>query len=270
MKAAFKLTIIIVLFSTAYFIHSCGLLTAAGISSQGQPTKKVIGDLSSTTDNSSVNIDHKLWDDLLEKYVSTAGLVNYKGLIDDREGLRAYLKMLSNYQPNDEWSVQELLAYYINIYNAYTVNLVLDNYPVQSIKDIDGAWTKGIVKIGDRKISLGGIENGVLRKMNEPRIHFAINCASFSCPILLNEAYTASKINEQLDKATSVFINSSENQVSKNELYLSSIFDWYEKDFTLNNSQNLIGFLNQYVEIKISAEAIIEYKNYNWNLNEQN
>ena len=108
--------------------------------------------------------------------------------------------MLSENEPTEVWSVQELLAYYINTYNAYTVNLILDNYPLKSIKDISGPWTKAIIPIGDNKLSLGGLENGILRKMNEPRIHFAINCASYSCPKLLNEAFTASRIDEQLEQ----------------------------------------------------------------------
>lgn len=101
--------------------------------------------------------------------------------------------MLSAQAPDKTWSVQELLAYYINLYNAYTVDLILKNYPVKSIKDLNGPWTKAIVPIGDIRMSLGGIENSILRKMNEPRIHFALNCASVSCPKLLNEAYSAKK-----------------------------------------------------------------------------
>ncbi len=261
-----KIATLLILLAT---IYSCNLLSAAGISSQGQPTKEVPEKLTSTTANSKVNIDHSGWDRLLKKYVDNEGMVDYKGFKKDSEELNAYLNMLSAKEPNDDWSVQELLAYYINIYNAYTVDLIIDNYPVKSIKDIDGPWTKGIVPIGNNKLSLGGIENGILRKMNEPRIHFAINCASISCPKLLNEAFTASKINEQLDKAASAFINSDKNDISADSPKLSSIFDWYKKDFVVSGQQNVIGYINKFSTTKIEPTVTIEYKDYNWNLNEQ-
>ncbi len=253
----------------AFTLHSCNLISAAGFSSQGQPTKEVGPNLTSTTANSAVNVDHSAWNTLLKKHVTAQGLVDYKGFKNDSAKLEAYLKMLSKQNPSDDWSVQELLAYYINLYNAATVKLIVENYPVKSIKDIDGPWTKGRVAVGNTMLSLGGIENGILRKMNEPRIHFAINCASISCPKLLNEAYTAAKINEQLDRVTKAFINSTENEISAKSPKLSSIFDWYQKDFTVNGKQDVIGYINQFSKTQINAGATITYKNYDWNLNEQ-
>ena len=157
----------------------------------------------------------------------------------------------------------------LNLYNAYTVDLILNNYPVESIKDIDGAWTRSIVSIGNKKLALGGIENGVLRKMNEPRIHFAINCASMSCPKLLDEAYTAGKINEQLDRATKEFINSDKNEIGTNSVKLSSVFDWYKKDFITTETPTIIDYVNQFSTTKINAGANVSYKDYDWSLNEQ-
>ena len=253
----------------AVFLQSCNLLSAAGISSQGQPTKTVAIELTSTTANSAENIDHSQWNQLLKKYVNKDGLVNYQGFKKDKATLDAYLKMLSEKEPSNDWSVQELLAYNINLYNAATVKLIVENYPVKSIKDIDGAWTKGRVSAGNKMLSLGGIENGILRKMDEPRIHFAINCASISCPKLLDEAYTASKINEQLDRAATEFINSDKNDISSNNPKVSSIFDWYAKDFTVNGKKDVIAYINQFSETKINPGATLSYKNYNWDLNEQ-
>ncbi|MDC7999583.1 DUF547 domain-containing protein [Aequorivita todarodis] len=266
MKTAFNLATV---FFLAFFLQSCNLLSAAGVSSQGQPTKEVKNGLTSTTANSSVNVDHSQWDKLLKKYVDDEGMVNYKGFKKDEAKLNEYLQMLSEKNPTDDWSVQELLAYYINLYNAATVKLIVENYPVKSIKDIDGAWTKGRVAVGDKMLSLGGIENGILRKMNEPRIHFAINCASISCPKLLDEAYTAAKINEQLERATGVFINSDKNEISASNPKVSSIFDWYAKDYKVNGKQDVIGFINKYSNTKINPGATLSYKNYNWELNEQ-
>ncbi|MDC7994235.1 DUF547 domain-containing protein [Altibacter sp. HG106] len=253
----------------ALTLQSCNLLSAAGITSQGQPTKKVDGTLTSSTANSAINVDHSAWDTLLKKHVDANGLVDYQGMKADRAALNAYLQELSSYDPSNDWSVQELLAYYINLYNAYTVDLILDNYPLESIKDIDGAWTKGIVPVGNRELSLGGIENGILRKMDEPRIHFAINCASMSCPKLLREAYTAATINEQLDRATSEFINSDKNDITANKPKVSSIFKWYKNDYTVDDRTDVIRFINQYSTVEINPRVELMYKEYDWSLNEQ-
>lgn len=264
-----KLIQLAIVGAAALTFQSCALFSAAGISSQGQPVKQVQPVLLSTTENSSVNVDHSQWDALLKKYVDEEGLVDYKGFQNDRAALKEYLTMLSGMQPTKKWSVQELLAYYINIYNAYTVDLILENYPVKSIKDINGPWTRGIVPVGDRSLSLGGIENGILRKMNEPRIHFAINCASFSCPKLLDEAYTAAKINEQLDRVTKDFIEGDKNDISASAPQLSSIFDWYKKDYIVNGKVDVIGYINQYSSVKINPGAELKFKEYDWSLNEQ-
>ena len=251
------------------FLNGCSLFTAAGITSQGQPTKSVSGELTSTTANSAINVDHNEWDKLLKKYVNEKGFVDYKGLKKDEGKVKNYLDKLTKLDPNDKWSVQELLAYYINLYNAATIDLILQNYPTKSIQDIDGAFTKAFIKIGDRTLSLGGIENGVLRKMDEPRIHFAINCASFSCPKLMNYAYTAGKINEQLDEAVNEFINSDKNDISANNPKLSKIFDFYTSDFKVDGKKDLIGYINKYSKTKINPTATYTFKEYDWNLNEQ-
>lgn len=252
-----------------FTLNSCSLVAAAGIGSQGQPTKEAGNNLTSTTANSSVNVDHSDWDILLKKHVDDQGFVDYQGFKTDQDQLKAYLSKLSKLEPNNDWSVQELLAYYINLYNAATVELIVENYPVNSIKDIKGAWTKGFVKIGDKNVSLGAIENGVLRKMNEPRIHFAINCASYSCPKLMKEAYTAAKIDEQLDAATSEFINSDKNDLATTPPQLSKIFDFYTTDFKVNGNKDLIAYINQYSTTKISPNTDYTFKDYDWKLNAQ-
>ena len=249
--------------------QNCALLTAAGISSQGQPVKEVPENLINLQEDISAKVDHQLWTDLLQKHVSDDGLVDYEGFKNDQEQLTTYLTALSSNPPNEEWKVQELLAYYINLYNAYTVDLIVKNYPVKSIKDINGAWTKAIVPVGNRTMSLGGIENGVLRKMDEPRIHFAINCASISCPKLMNKAYTPTAINEQLDEAASEFINSDKNMISPTSVKLSHIFKWYEKDYKTPSVNSVIEYINQYSDTKINKNATIEYLDYDWNLNKQ-
>ena len=118
-----RISILIIL---AITLHSCNLLSAAGITSGGQPTKEAPDKLTSSTANSAENVDHSTWDALLKKHVDANGMVDYKGFEKDRSKLNNYLEQLSSYEPSKEWSVQELLAYYINLYNAYTVDLILN------------------------------------------------------------------------------------------------------------------------------------------------
>lgn len=213
-------------------------------------------------------LSHASWDALVKKYVSSSGKVNYKGFKSEQAKLDAYLKSLNSNSPQSSWKRNEKLAYWINAYNAYTVKLILDNYPLKSIMDLEKPWDKKWIKIGTATYSLNNIEHDIIRKeFNEPRIHFAVNCASFSCPKLLNEAFTAAKLEGQLQKLTIAYINDARhNAVSANKAELSSLFDWYKGDFTKNGS--LIDYINKYAKVKLSAGASISYKNYNWSLNE--
>lgn len=212
-------------------------------------------------------IDHKKWNDLLQKHVTEKGNVDYKGFKKDQAALQSYLDLLAKNTPEKSWSREAILAYWINAYNAFTVKLIVDNYPVKSIKKIDNPWDKEFFTLGTKKYSLGEIEHKILRKMNEPRIHFAINCASYSCPNLVNEAFTEDKLEQQLAAASKSFINdSSKNTITANKVDLSQIFDWFSGDFKKNGS--LIDFLNKYSKVQINKKAKVNYKEYNWNLNE--
>jgi len=252
------------IFLVAFIFQSC-LGNAEKI--ENLNIKQVEGNLAYVI-SANENINHKAWDVLLHKYVDENGFVDYKGFKKDQEQLINYLNYLSQNVPDESWAVQEQLAFYINLYNAATVNLILDNYPIESIKDISKPWGKSIIKLGDEAFSLGDIEHNILRKMNEPRIHFAINCASYSCPNLLNEAFTASKIEEQLERVSYSFINGNKNDISESNPKLSKIFKWYKKDFNING-ENLISFINKYSSTKINVDADINYKDYNWNLNQK-
>ena len=213
---------------------------------------------------------HQLWDELLQKHVSNVGIVNYKSFKTDHKKLLDYIYVLSLLYKSDNFqslSKNDKLAFWINAYNAMTVDLILRNYPVKSIKEIKDPWKQRLWKLTDIDYNLGEIEHQILRKMNEPRIHFAIVCASVSCPKLQNKAFTASKLDEQLTNATREFLSdTSKNSIAQNNLELSKIFQWFSKDFKQNGS--LIHFLNQYSNIKISEKAKIKFKDYNWNLNE--
>ena len=211
--------------------------------------------------------DHSSWNTLLGKYVTPAGDVDYKSFQNSIGQLSSYLEHLAENSPKKEWPRNEKLAYYINLYNAATVKLILDNYPTKSIKDLKNPWGKDWVKTGDGLLSLGDIEHKILRKMNEPRIHFAINCASFSCPKLLNQAFIAGKMETQLQQVTFDFVNDqTRNIISEEQLQLSNIFKWYKKDFTTTTS--LIAYIQPYTKVQLSNATKIEYLKYNWSLNE--
>jgi len=244
------------------------LVTIATLSSCLNAKEFPIKDLNSYGNENNV-VDHSTWDKLLKKYVADDGDVNYKGFKKDARLLNDYIQYLSTKVPSKNWSKQEKLAYFFNVYNANTIKLIIDNYPTKSIKDIGNPWSKNRIKIGDENFSLADIEHEVLRKMNEPRIHFAINCASVSCPKLLNTAYTANNIEALLDRTAKDFItNPEKNKISEHSVQLSKIFKWYKSDFTRNGS--LIDYINQYSSVKINPDASIDYLEYNWNLNEQN
>lgn len=211
-------------------------------------------------------IDHSNFDQLLKKYVTSDGHVDYKGLNKERKKLRTYLTLIKNNYPEDSWTKNELLAYYMNAYNAMTIDLILRNYPTESIKDIKNPWEQRYWQIGDKWINLEEIEHQILRKMDDPRIHFGINCASFSCPPLMNEAFTADKVDSQLEKLAIQFVNDSKrNSITADRVEISNIFKWFKKDFTQEG--DIVDFLNKYSKVKINANARVRYMDYNWNLN---
>ncbi len=223
----------------------------------------------SAQNKSTTSADHKNWDVLLKKHVDNNGFVNYNDFLNDQEQLSSYLKDLSLNVPDDSWSVEEQLAYYINLYNAATIDLILKNYPIKSIKEIKTPWKISNIKMGENYYSLGDIEHKILREMKEPRIHFAINCASISCPKLLNKAFIASKMEEQLERVTKDFINGNKNDISISNPKISKIFKWYKKDFLKKGEQDLISYINKYSNVKIDANTKVVFKEYNWYLNEQ-
>jgi hypothetical protein len=238
-----------------------GLLITAGVSAQNP-------------------VSHQIFDELLLKYVDNDGLVNYKGLLNDRAKLKSYLRLLEGNEPNELWSKNEQLAYWINAYNAFTIELILRNYPIKSINDIgalikipfiNSPWDIKFINIGEEEKDLNNIEHGIIRKkFDEPRIHFALVCAAVSCPKLQNRAYLAETLDEQLTNAAKEFLSTpTKNEIkSSSEAELSKLFSWYRGDFTKKTS--LEEYLSQYSTIKLNNNANIRFKDYNWALNEQN
>lgn len=222
-------------------------------------------------------IDHKEFTVLLQKYVNNDGWVDYNGLIQDSIKFHQYLQKLSSSHPDPKtWTVNQQKAYWINAYNAFTLKLVCDHYPVSSIKDIKNGipfvntvWDIKFIKIQDQVYDLNNIEHGILRpKFKDPRVHFAVNCASFSCPALRSEAYEAATLDAQLDDQAARFINDpKKNMLDAEHPKLSKIFYWYSSDFTEKMSK--IEFINQWAKTKINTDASLDYLDYIWSLNKQ-
>ena len=271
--------LIIIIFSTIFIYMK---VTKKNINEMGlsffQMIKKIKGEkvnLDELNETATIPIDHEIWNDLVKRHVRENGEVDYKGFLNSKESLQVYLDILSHNPPSNNWTKNEKLAYWINAYNAFTIKLIIDHYPLKSIKDIAGnlvminsPWDLKFFRIGGVDFDLNTIEHEILRKQfDEPRIHFAINCASISCPNLRNEAFISENLETQLEEQAALFINdASKNVVHDNRLELSSIFDWFKSDFT--NHSSLVEFISTYSLEPIQKNATISYLEYNWNLNE--
>ena len=217
---------------------------------------------------------HAKLDAALRQYV-VDGLVDYAGWKENRSGLDAYIAETSavTRAEFDGWSREQQLAFLINIYNAETVQLILDNYPVDSIKDIGNfistAQDKKVVVLFGKKTTLNYVEHDLLRaEYSEPRIHFAIVCAAISCPELRSEAFVADRLEAQLaDQAKQFLGDASKNQIEGDTLYLSKIFDWFEEDFTTGGKE-LQDYVNPWFSEDVS-EKKVKFKDYDWDLNKQ-
>ena len=218
--------------------------------------------------------DHNLWSDLLTEHVDSLGWVSYQGFVADSARLNEYLTALSLCPPNSNWTDNETLAYWINVYNAFTVKLIVDHYPITSIKEIkkgipfvNSVWDIKFFEIGGRKMDLNEVEHSILRKQfKEPRIHFAIVCASVSCPRLLNQAYQPEMLYTQLKLQTKNFIDDyQKNEIGADQIRISPIFKWFAGDFTQNGS--IQEFIKPYSSRDLKKTAKVRYLEYDWSLN---
>lgn len=220
-------------------------------------------------------VDNGIYADLLGKYVYR-GQVDYDGFKKEESRLDAYLKILETVDPA-KLDRDDQFAFYTNVYNAWTVKLILSRYPdLKSIKDLGSVfkspWKKKIVRIEGRVLTLDNVEHDILRpRFNDPRVHFAINCAAHSCPPLRSEPYEGSRLDEQLNDATRAFINDPQRTyLEGNTLYVSKIFDWFGEDF----SDDPLSFVAEYAEgdLKERLESKknkirVKYMDYDWTLN---
>lgn len=236
---------------------------------------------------SNTSIDHSVWDSFIKRYVNSSrggiNLVRYKDVSqDDKNQLRNYLTYLTSINIRLH-NRAEQKAYWINLYNALTVNIILQHYPVDSIRDIDispgffskGPWKKKLLSISGEEISLDDIEHRILRPIwQDPRIHYAVNCASIGCPNLQLKAFTSGNSGQLLDRAAREFINHPRAvRFEGKALHLSSIYKWFSEDFGKNEVE-IIQHLQQYAEPKLQKQLaatkdVADY-HYDWNLNQVN
>jgi hypothetical protein len=210
---------------------------------------------------------------LLQKYVRTSGVQYsvWKQNSADVQALKEIINQIGTNGPSSQERDAQL-AYYINAYNALVLWGVLDHYPIRSVRDIApfyGFFWSNNITVAGKKTSLYALERRLLiPRFQEPRIHFAINCASRSCPPLRSEAYTASRLDEQLDEMTRAFLNNSSEAIKPigNGYAVSKIFDWYKDGFAA--SGGIVAFINKYRKEPIPPDAKISFQDYNWSLNE--
>ena len=244
--------------------------------------------------DTSTNL-HASWTELLEQNISPINkghstAVDYAAFKSQESELQVYLDKLSEVSRADfdAWSKEKQLAFLINAYNAWTVEFILTEYPdLESIKDLgslfSSPWDKEFIPLLGKKISLNNIEHDLIRgsdRYNDPRIHFAVNCASIGCPALREEAYTADNLEQQLTQQTERFLtDTSRNYIKGDSFYLSSIFKWYGDDFEVGfrGTKSIQSFIGLYAEaLTLNTQQALTLKNqdfnvkfldYNWKLN---
>ncbi len=234
--------------------------------------------------DSAAAVDHDIWDEVLRNFVveGADGInrVRYRSIdADARQKIDGYITGLEHVVVSG-LDRAEQMAFWINLYNAATVRLILDHYPIDTIRDIDispglfadGPWQAKLVAVEDVALSLDDIEHRILRPIwRDPRIHYAVNCASIGCPNLRAEAYRAARLEEQLDDAARTYINHPRGvRLSHSGLVVSSLYSWYESDFG-GNEAGVLAHLRGYAAPAL-AETLLDVRDiagyeYDWALN---
>lgn len=233
------------------------------------------------------DIDHSQWQQILNRYLivgkdeTAINLFNYQSVTSaDKVILKQYLTQLQSINPLLHTKSQQQ-AYWINLYNALTVQLILDNYPVKSITKLGerffsfGPWDDDAAKVNGKTLTLNDIEHEILRPIwQDPRIHYAVNCASYGCPNLSATAFTSQNVEQQLTAGAYAYINHPRGVTVKgSDLEVSSIYEWYAEDFG-DNEKALVKHLQRYANPTLKQALLmfqqspgdIDYE-YDWRLN---
>lgn len=235
-------------------------------------------------ESNTASIEHSAWQNLINTYLITdhpSGIYRFdyaalKANAEDFKALRDYLFSLTSLDPRT-YSKKEQFAYWVNLYNALTVYVVTGRYPIESIKDIKsglidyGPWNKELITIAGQKVTLNHIEHGILRPIwEDPRIHYAVNCASLGCPNLCPEVYTADNAERLLEKSAKEYINHARGAtIEDGELKISSIYDWFNIDFGGTN-EGVFEHLKKYAEPELAEQldGFTDFDDdYDWALN---
>jgi len=242
---------------------------------------------------SETKVDHATWDGLLKKYVKPDGTglnrVDYAGFkAEGHTALKAYVKSLEAVQVRD-LARAEQYAFWANLYNAKTIDVVLDHYPVDSIRKISikegffgflkksvgfgGPWKAKIMKVAGKELSLDDVEHGILRPIfKDPRVHYAVNCASIGCPNLRTSAFTAENLEAELDAGAREYVNNLRGiAVRDGSVTASSIYNWFQSDFG-GSAEGVLAHVRKYATPELAAklEGVTSVANYayDWNLND--
>ena len=251
--------------------------------SSAAPSSKLIKFWDASLESNSYQVDHSAWQQFLDDYLIgddpyDISLFDYEAVsIEDRIALKIYIDGLAEQDPRGYARIEQK-AYWINMYNALTVDLILDNYPIASITELGnkffsfGPWNDNVISVAGKKLSLNDIEHGILRPLfKDERIHYAANCASIGCPNLASQAFTSDNIEELLELGARGYINHIRGlEIQGDTLILSSIYKWYQVDFgsLVDLRKHFIKYADPALAEQLKAGGIknIQYQ-YNWELN---
>lgn len=252
------------------------LLTLFSLHAFAAPKSELWPYWQQSNQGNTATISHQEWQSFLDSYLVTEGdntLVKYGSVsVQDKQKLKHYIDSLSAIDPR-EYTLNEQYAYWVNLYNAITVDLIIDDYPVKSITKLGGLfsfgpWGDKAVNVAGKDLTLNDIEHRILRPIwNDPRTHYAVNCASLGCPNLQLQAFTSDNTEQLLEKAAKEFINSNKGVlISGDKVQLSSIYEWFADDF--GNKQELVQHLAKYRPELSTLRGEFSYE-YDWNLNDK-
>lgn len=240
---------------------------------------------SANNSNATMTVDHSAWERILSEYVVPSGdrinrFAYGRVSTADKKALKAHLAALQGVKVT-ALKADEQRAYWINLYNALTIDVVLDHYPVKTIKDISlgggfftsGPWKKALVTVEGKALSLDNIEHDILRKVwRDPRVHYAVNCASMSCPNLMAKAFTAANLDKMLTKGAQDYVNHPRGVLVRGgRVTLSQIYSWYRADFGANDGEvlaHIATFAEPALKKQLAEARTIGGYDYDWSLNE--
>lgn len=241
----------------------------------------IVSELEAGRESGEAVFDHSAYAALLQEHVvAESGRVDYAGFKADEDKLDAYLQRIATADLKT-LGEDEQLALLINAYNAYTLKLILENYPLDSIRDLSDPWQTARYVVGSHTLSLDNIEHNLIRPLyKDPRIHFAVNCAARDCPPLRPFAYTGAALDDQLDQVTrSVLSSPSFVRVETDQLHVTRLFEWYGGDFTDDDfhghASTIPAYIARYTSPEVRSfiedagnEPPIQFLDYDWRLND--